>query len=61
MLTMVLFAFTNGYNASLILMKYSALLDDDEQDRGSNIETLMLQLGLTVGSAAGLGISELLS
>lgn len=30
MITMMLFAFTNGYNASLIMMKYSSVLDADE-------------------------------
>lgn len=61
MITMTLFAFTNGYNASLIMMKYSSVLDADEQDRGSNIQTFMLYLGLTTGAAVGLGISKLMS
>lgn len=60
-ITMMLFAFTNGYNASLIMMKYSSVLDTDEQDRGSNIQTFMLYLGLTSGAAIGLGISKLMS
>lgn len=56
----VIFAITNGFISSMAMMKGPFLVDNDvERQIGGSLMTVMLNLGLTIGSCLNLAFAEL--
>ncbi|CAL5988612.1 Nucleoside_transporter [Hexamita inflata] len=57
-LTMIIFALSNGWLSSVTMMKYSScVIKKNDSQLAANIQTFMLNSGLFVGSLCSLAIA----
>ena len=58
-LTMLIFALSNGWISSVTMMKYQCKVSANDCPLASTIMTFMLNTGLFIGSLGGLAISTI--